>query len=42
MKRPESVASNVHESPNGTRYWTPNVPPGFKPFKGARFRPIRR
>ncbi|MFS7907451.1 hypothetical protein Hanom_Chr01g00071481 [Helianthus anomalus] len=26
MDRPDSVASNVYKTPNGTRYWTPIVP----------------
>ncbi|XP_022003594.1 protein FAR1-RELATED SEQUENCE 5-like [Helianthus annuus] len=36
----ESIASNVYHSPNGTKYWTPNVPPDLKPYEGARFRTI--
>ncbi|XP_022041848.1 protein FAR1-RELATED SEQUENCE 5-like [Helianthus annuus] len=33
----ESVASNVYETPNGSRYWTPVVPPSCKLFVKARF-----
>ncbi|KAJ0585618.1 hypothetical protein HanHA89_Chr05g0202821 [Helianthus annuus] len=33
----QSVASNVYETPNGSRYWTPVVPPGCKPVLKARF-----
>ncbi|MFS7923287.1 hypothetical protein Hanom_Chr03g00258961 [Helianthus anomalus] len=40
MDRPESVASNIYETPNGTRYWTPTAPPGFKPYVKARFSTI--
>ncbi|XP_022042375.1 protein FAR1-RELATED SEQUENCE 5-like [Helianthus annuus] len=40
IDRQESVASNVYQSPNGTKYWTPNVPHDLKPYKGARFRTI--
>ncbi|KAJ0921925.1 putative transcription factor FAR family [Helianthus annuus] len=42
MDRPESVASNIYETPNGTRYWTPIVPTGFKPFVKARFTTIEQ
>ncbi|MFS7927771.1 hypothetical protein Hanom_Chr04g00313051 [Helianthus anomalus] len=42
MDRPESVASNVYKTPNGTRYWTPTIPPGFKPFVKARFSTIEQ
>ncbi|XP_035838155.1 protein FAR1-RELATED SEQUENCE 5-like [Helianthus annuus] len=38
----ESVASNVYETPNGTRYWTPIVPHGVKPFLKARFNTIEQ
>ncbi|MFS7994058.1 hypothetical protein Hanom_Chr12g01101411 [Helianthus anomalus] len=38
----KSVASNVYETPNGTRYWTPIVPLGFKPFVKARFSTIEQ
>jgi hypothetical protein len=29
------VCSNVYQSPNGTRYWTPNVPLDLKPNVGS-------
>ncbi|KAJ0740714.1 putative transcription factor FAR family [Helianthus annuus] len=38
----QSVASNVYETPNGTRYRTPIVPTGFKPFVKARFTTIEQ
>ncbi|XP_035832663.1 protein FAR1-RELATED SEQUENCE 5-like [Helianthus annuus] len=40
IEQQESIASNVYQSPNGTKYWTPNVPPDLKPYEGARFRTI--
>ncbi|XP_021971307.1 protein FAR1-RELATED SEQUENCE 5-like [Helianthus annuus] len=43
MDCPESVASNVYETPNGTRYWTPIAPPPrFKPFVKARFSTVEQ
>ncbi|XP_022041060.1 protein FAR1-RELATED SEQUENCE 5-like [Helianthus annuus] len=42
MDHPESVASNVYETPNGTRYWTPIVPRGVKPVLKARFTTIKQ
>ncbi|XP_035836070.1 protein FAR1-RELATED SEQUENCE 5-like [Helianthus annuus] len=42
MDHPESVASNVYETPNGTRYWTPIVPHGVKPVLKARFTTIEQ
>jgi len=33
----ESVASNIYQSPNGTRYWTPIVDEHFKPQINVRY-----